>query len=115
MSSLIWMTSEKQPVLTIRDLCTGTAWRSGRGGTGTSITFTNVQAAQTGAYAVQVTNWHGGVISSNATLSLLPPTAPAILTQPQDQSVFIAGSASFSVIVTGSPPFSFEWRKDNAP
>ncbi|MGH7969492.1 MAG: immunoglobulin domain-containing protein, partial [Limisphaerales bacterium] len=46
------------------------------GATGASLTLSNVQPAQAGAYAVEVTNAAGSVLSSNAVLTVsLPPTA----------------------------------------
>src|ERR1019366_7679769 len=57
-------------------------WRFGganiAGATGTSLTVSNVQSAQAGNYAVQVTNAYGATISSNALLTVnpLPPCAP---------------------------------------
>lgn len=43
----------------------------------------------------------------------LGPTAlaPAIATQPADATATIGGSATFSVIATGSSPLSYQWRK----
>lgn len=38
--------------------------------------------------------------------------APSITTQPQSQSVGVGGSATFTVVATGSAPLSYQWRKD---
>ena len=38
--------------------------------------------------------------------------APFIITQPSDKSVFSGESAIFHVVVEGSEPFSYQWRKD---
>jgi subtilase family serine protease len=48
------------------------------GATNTTLTLTNVQLSQAGAYAVTITNNYGSVISSNAvlTVNLPPPCAP---------------------------------------
>lgn len=40
------------------------------------------------------------------------PSAPAISAQPQSQSVAFGTSVTFSVAVSGSQPFTFQWRKD---
>jgi GH25 family lysozyme M1 (1,4-beta-N-acetylmuramidase) len=45
------------------------------GATNASLALSNVQATNTGVYTVLITNAAGSVISSNATLSLLPPAA----------------------------------------
>jgi uncharacterized repeat protein (TIGR01451 family) len=38
------------------------------------------------------------------------PTAPIILMQPTDQTVFVGGSATFSVTAGGTPPLSYQWN-----
>jgi hypothetical protein len=76
------------------------------GATNSSLTVTNVQSAQTGSYSVLV--FGGSVaLSSNALLSLA--VAPALAAQPQSQSILQGGQAVFSVTVTGTPPFSYQW------
>ncbi|HWY77735.1 MAG TPA: LamG-like jellyroll fold domain-containing protein, partial [Verrucomicrobiae bacterium] len=42
------------------------------GATASSLTLTNVQTNQAGVYAVLVTNSYGGILSSNAVLTVLP-------------------------------------------
>jgi pectate lyase len=39
----------------------------------------------------------------------LPPTPPVILTQPQDRTNSAGTTATFTVGVSGSPPFSYQW------
>jgi hypothetical protein len=41
-------------------------------------------------------------------------TAPTITTQPSSQSVSEGGTASFSVVATGSGTLSYQWRKDSS-
>lgn len=40
--------------------------------------------------------------------------APAITSQPQDQMVLLGGTATFSVVATGTAPLSYQWRKNGA-
>jgi pectate lyase len=40
-------------------------------------------------------------------------TAPAINTQPQDQSIFAGQNATFTAAATGSPPLSYQWYYNN--
>ena len=47
---------------------------------------------------------------SNAT----KPTLPGFSTQPADQTVMVGRPASFSVTVTGTAPFTYQWQKNNA-
>ena len=39
-------------------------------------------------------------------------TPPAITAQPQDQSVAVGSSATFSVTATGSSPLNYQWMKN---
>jgi hypothetical protein len=41
-------------------------------------------------------------------------TPPAITVQPQDQSVAVGSSATFSVTATGSSPLRYQWMKNGA-
>ncbi len=38
------------------------------------------------------------------------PNAPVILTQPADQVATVGDDATFSVVATGTPPLSYQWR-----
>ena len=42
-------------------------------------------------------------------------TPPSITTQPTNATVIIGGSASFSVVASGSAPLSYQWLFDGAP
>jgi subtilisin-like proprotein convertase family protein len=46
---------------------------------------------------------------------VLPPTAPAIVTQPQGVTNVVGDAATFSVTATGSEPLSYQWRKGSVP
>ncbi len=80
----------------------------------TSATFGLVSAASSdaGSYTVVVTNPAGSANSAAAILSVY--VAPTITTQPISQTVNAGGSASFTVIVGGTAPLSFQWKKDGA-
>jgi uncharacterized repeat protein (TIGR03803 family) len=84
--------------------------------TGTNVSsyaLTNVGTNQAGNYSVQVVNGYGSLTSSNAvlTVKIFPPS---IGIQPLSQNVMIGSSASFSVSVSGTPPFSYQWRFNGA-
>ncbi len=51
------------------------------------------------------------VLESAASQGPLPPRPPTILSQPQSRTAFVAGSPTFSVSVSGSAPFAFQWRQ----
>jgi hypothetical protein len=43
-----------------------------------------------------------------------PPTAPAITTQPANQSVTAPATATFSVVASGTAPLSYQWQMNNS-
>ena len=87
------------------------------GATSTSLTLTNVQLAQAGAYSVRVTNAFGSVTSSNAVLTVnRAPIADASATQPLvlaplncDGTVVLDGSRSSD---PDDDPLNFFWFHD---
>ncbi len=41
--------------------------------------------------------------------------APTITTQPQNQSVTVGATATFTVVAAGTAPLSYQWSKNGAP
>ncbi|MFN7916539.1 MAG: G8 domain-containing protein [Vicinamibacterales bacterium] len=81
------------------------------GATGASYTTPATVAADNGAtFRVIVTNAAGPVTSAAATLTLA--TAPAFTAQPASQSVKAGTAATFSVTVSGTGPFTYQWQKN---
>src|SRR5439155_1646557 len=67
------------------------------------------------AFAVVVTNTAGTVTSASATLTVNPaPVAPAITTQPANQTVTAGQTATFTVVATGTAPLGYQWQKNGA-
>jgi pectate lyase len=86
------------------------------GATAASLTLTNVQAADAGAYRAVVSNAAGSATSATAVLSVeTGPVAPSITSQPASQIVVVGGQAGFTVIATGTAPLSYQWRKNGSP
>jgi pectate disaccharide-lyase len=81
------------------------------GKTSSTLSLSTVTTNQSGGYFVIVTNVAGAATSSVATLTVTsaPPAAPAITTQPQDQSVTEGDNATFTVAATGTPPLGYQW------
>ncbi len=52
----------------------------------------------------------GNMATSAPVAITINPAAPAITTQPQSQSVVAGGNVTFSVSVSGSAPFTYQWR-----
>ena len=71
------------------------------------------QLAQAGfllMFLLELSGCAGKIISDPPSTA----TAPAITTQPLSQTVTVGQTASFSVTVTGTAPFTYEWQKNNA-
>ena len=81
------------------------------GATGPSYTLAQTDLSDDGAtFSVVVTNVAGSASSSSATLTV--EDAPNILTQPSNVTVVAPASATFTVVATGSPPPSYQWREN---
>ena len=78
----------------------------------TSLAVINTTLAQSGQrYRVVVSNSAGSVTSSSALLTvLLAPIAPAFTTQPVSQTILAGASVSFTVVATGTPAPTIQWR-----
>jgi hypothetical protein len=63
-------------------------------------------------FSVVVSNSIGSVTSNNAKLTVISTTAPEITTQPSDRRVSVGQRAKFQVAATGTPPLSYQWRKN---
>jgi pectate lyase len=75
-----------------------------------SMVVADAQLSDAGGYSVVVSNSYGSVTSAVAQLTVNPPVAPTILTQPQDQTNVVPGAtATFSVIAGGSELLSYQW------
>jgi endoglucanase len=89
-------------------------WRHGTTNVGTNsstLTLSNVQTADAGSYSVVVSNSHGNVTSSTATLTVnTTPSAPNITAQPQNREVAVGDTATFTVTATGNPAPDYQWR-----
>jgi len=80
------------------------------GATTSTLTLTNVQAADAGIYVAVVTNSAGSATSNPATLSV-NASGPAISVQPQSQHVVAGANVSLSVVASGTG-LSYQWKKD---
>jgi pectate lyase len=78
--------------------------------TNASLTISNAQFSDAGAYSVIVTNAYGAETSSVVTLTVNPAAVPpSIIAQPEDQNVLVGQGAAFSVTATGSAPLNYQW------
>lgn len=78
--------------------------------TSDSLLIRGVQLSDAGTYEVTVTNNYG---SATATGTLeVTIAAPVVNRAPASVSVQSGATATFEVVMGGSPPFTFKWRKD---
>lgn len=114
------VTVSQNGTATFSVIATGTSlsyqWRKGgqpiNGEVAATLTISSAQALDAGSYDVVVSNAATSVISDAATLTVESPpfivTPPAAITRPY------GGSASFTVMATGSPTLSYAWFKGNS-
>jgi hypothetical protein len=77
------------------------------GATASLLSWPQIRGDNAGKYTVIVSNPWGSTTSSVATLTVLDP--PAIITQPQSQTVIATTAASFSFVATGTAPLAMQW------
>jgi hypothetical protein len=80
------------------------------GATESSLRISNVSATNQGTYHVVLSNSVSTVTSDSATVVVNLP--PGIATQPVGQTVEKGKSAVFTVEVTGTAPFTYQWQHD---
>jgi hypothetical protein len=81
------------------------------GATSSSYTTLPTTAADNGAsFAVVVTNSLGNATSNASTLTVNSP--PSITSQPVSQTVNAGQTATFTVVAKGTPPITYQWRKN---
>ncbi len=84
------------------------------GATSATLTRSNAQSADAGAYTVVLGLPGGGyIVSTPLTLAVTAaPVAPSITTQPASLTVNAGASAAFTVTATGDAPLSYQWKKN---
>ena len=81
------------------------------GATGNTLIISNAQGLDAGSYDVVVRNGAGTVTSTVASLTVMV-TPPTVTTHPAQVVVGTGQTATFSVVVSGSLPFQYQWRRN---
>ena len=76
--------------------------------TNATLTLTNIQISQDGPYVARAANGAGTAYSAAAFLNVLRPLV--ITSQPLNRSGFPLTNLSFTVGVSGSSPYAYQWR-----
>ncbi len=100
------------PSLTIgANYATSYLWSEGGStvGTGSTLTFNDVQTSNDGNYSCTVTNLAGSATSNTVTLNVLTPTTLTITSNPTSVSVYATQTATFSVSASGTGTLSYQW------
>ena len=77
-----------------------------------TLTISNITTTDAASYTAVLGNTVGSVTSTVATLTVLVP--PAILAQPQSQTVPVGADVTLSVTATGTAPLGYQWQFNGA-
>lgn len=75
------------------------------------LTLTNVSLSDAAGYDVVVTGF-GRLTSSPPAILVITNQPPRIISQPQSQTAVAGTMACFNVTASGTPPFTYRWRKN---
>jgi len=83
------------------------------GATSATLSFPAITATNAGNYSAVIANLAGSVTSADAALTVLLP--PSIVTQPVSSFTAPGGTATLTVAVGGTAPFTYQWFKAGSP
>ena len=79
--------------------------------TNTVLVLANVQATNAGGFRVIVTNLYGAVTSRVAQLKV--GVVPSLVLQPEDLTVPVGATASFTALAAGDVPLNYQWYRES--
>ncbi len=77
-----------------------------------TLTLTNLQLSDAGTYGVHVSNAFGVAYSTNVGLTVTAANPPGVSTPLQSVTANAGQDVALTIAATGSPPFSYQWRKN---
>ena len=83
------------------------------GATTTAVTLTTVTTNDQANYTCRITNSSGSITSSIASLTVV--VSPNITTQPKSANTNVGSTVAFTVVASGTAPFTYQWYKDASP
>jgi len=82
--------------------------------TNATLTLNNVQPSQSGGYSVTVNNLYGNATTNvNLTVNQGAAVIATDLT-PTEQTVYAGSQITYTIIASGTPPFSYQWYQDGS-
>jgi hypothetical protein len=72
-----------------------------------TLTISNVLAADAGEYSVVITNSVDSITSAAAVLTVIDP---AINVRPMNRTAVAGDNANFSIVAAGTPPLTYQWQ-----
>jgi PKD repeat protein len=90
---------------------TNYSWNFGDGNASSAVNPVNIYS-NAGSYTVTLTAVGPAGTNTLARVAYVTATnaPPQIVTQPQDQTVGLGSNATFTVVATGTPPLTYQWR-----
>ncbi|HEY4249383.1 MAG TPA: immunoglobulin domain-containing protein [Lacunisphaera sp.] len=79
-----------------------------------TLTLSNVQPGDAGTYGVHVSNAFGVAYSTNVGLNVTAASPPGVSAPLQSVTANAGQDVALTIAATGSPPFSYQWRKNGA-
>ena len=85
------------------------------GATNSTFALDFVQYGEAGSYSVVVSNSYGTLTSSNAVLTVVPPTPPQFTEEPSNQIAVAGTNVIETALATGAPPAAYQWFFNGTP
>jgi hypothetical protein len=81
------------------------------GATTITLTLANITTNDQANYTCRITNSYGSITSSIASLTVY--ISPTITTQPLGHTNIVGTNITFSVVASGTTPFSYQWQQND--